>query len=506
MSLPYPKQRGGAAPVRPSIGSGGRLPVYPVNDRYYGDNGSHKAKPAYKGALQPNAFQRPAISYGKPLAIAPPVYRIPDTISGTSYLHIGSRAVQAAAKGLGAWQLFEVADAITAAYLAPATGLGIVPTGGFFQMVRGPNFYAYPNIGGPGVAFSIYLGNPSGNIINQAAVNYQGDGVMAVPAGWNQAGIWYRRVNLANRYAQHSAWLRVATAALANNVAWRRHAVPLATGIAAAPWADPLAVPIGARAPAIQTPYALIPKIGVNPMRVAAYQHAAGYAVPSEATANGYAASAIGSPYGYPFVHQFPTYGPKPISFYTPPARPKPPAAKEHHSKWIGGWKSTNVAMRAISLVTEGLDLVAALHKALPKEAKTGYYELHYRDPKTGEVKTYMKYRHKASVQDKINDLIRNADDIDLNAAVSNIIDNEIQDRGLGAAAKAGAAGRRRQVVNLSKQANDARAKNGRRYRALVPRRKKDEYVDLGPRGRGNNTGGNNRADTSNPLEGGPRW
>lgn len=505
MTNPYPKQGGRAASGRPSTSSGGRAPVYPANDRYYGDNGSHKAKPAYKGALQPNAFQRPAISYGKPLAIAPPVYRIPDTISGTSYLHIGSRAVQAAAKGLGAWQLFEVADAITAAYLAPATGLGLVPTGGFFQRTRGPNIYGHPNVGGPAVAFSIYEGNPTGFIINQAIANYQGDGVFAVPAGWTQAGIWYRRVTLANRYAQHSAWRRVASAALANNVAWRPHPVPLSAGVGAAPWADPLATPIGGRAPAIQTPYAFIPKIGVNPMRVAAYQHAAGYAV-ATAQPNGAAAPAIDFPIGYPFVHQFPTYGPKPISFYSPPARPAPPKKNEHHSKWIGGWKSTNAAMRAISLVTEGLDLVNAIHKSLPKEAKTGYYELHYKDPKTGEVKTYMKYRHKASVQDKINDLIRNADDIDLNAAVSNIIDNEIQDRALGGAAKAGAAGRRRQVVNLSKQANDARAKNGRRYRALVPRRKKDEYVDLGPRGRGNNTGGNNRADTSNPLEGGPRW
>ncbi len=486
MPIPYPQHSTRTREERPSIRTGRQGPVYPDNDRYWYD-GNPKAKPLNRARLEVNKFQPPAISYGTPLKKAPPVYTLPDTPSGTSYLHLGSNAARSAARSLAAVQLLSAADAIVSSVVVPATG-GLFPKGGRFARVVGPHTYPYPYIGTPGLAFSVYTAG-TGYIDAQAVSSYLGEGNLTVPAGWNQAGIWFYNVNNGARFAQHSAWARVQLLTNAHNVKARAaNVLPLPSAPA---WLDPLASPIGAPYSPVATPYKLIPKLVPNPYRAVGAQTVRGYAAPVAQTAPRPLAGM--NPIGGWTTIVRPIGGGhilNPVNPFRPGAKPAPPGKGTYESKYNPRSKgAAAVILRGVGAVTEGLDLVDALHKALPKEYKTGYYKLHYRDPVTGDIKTYYKKRHKASATDKISDLIKSPHKIDVPKALSNIVDENIQDAIYGGIGQQVGKARGRARYDETRRYNADRAKQGRQYRKYTKRRQKEDWVDLGPSGRGYQTG-----------------
>jgi hypothetical protein len=481
MSIPYPK-RSVSDPVfvRPSINSGRSGPVFPANDRYFGGFGSPKARPLPSGAFVPSRFQGPAISYGQPLRKPPPVWHIPDNATKTTYLRLGSNAAQKAAKAMAYYQAFDAVDGIVTAYLSPPAGER-VPIGGMFERKVGPFSYSpaawdMPN---PGAAFSVYL---SGAITNQAISSWLGKGNFAVPAGWNQAGIWVMDRGNPQRFAQISGWTRTTIPAKAHNVASFNK--PWAMPLNLSPYSDPMAIPIGSPYFARPMPYRLIPDVVQNPFRSPIEQSISGNSQPR--TRGAPAPRAGSRPFGrkggnVPIerVTQITVSGTgsSTTKSFERSGKQSKPKKNVKERKAIRTLKGGSPLGLAVGVATEGVDAVNDIWKSLPKANKTGYYKLHYRDKVTGEIKEYYKYRHRASLSDKIADIDRGFVHLDLNKALNNLVDNGIQDTALGVWGRAA-----------------AKARN----MAYDPA----TGVDYGPHGRGYQTGSGLSDNVYNPQNG----
>lgn len=499
MAIPFPKQRGGTASTRPSSAGGVRMPIYPANDRYYGGGGSPSARPAPAGIFTPNQFRAPAISYGTPLQKATGAVTKRDKLLKSAMGAFGRHATRA----VPYLALAEFASDILP--FGSGWSYGANPKAptpkGLWTKTAGDYAYGPPYHIVKYGTVKAHVNTWHNSITGQA----QPGGAYApfgVPYDWaqNKVGIWISNRNASvTRFAHHSSWVRTGSALAADNVTWRSPAV---SPLSDAPWWDPMSTPPGKRANPRATPYPLIPYLGHNP-----------YRSPIEQTQRGPSPRAVPPPaahYDLPIFNGIgftisPGYKPpvSPIGGRRPPRKPGP---KERHSKWRGaGGGNFAGLMRVIGGVTEGLDLMNALWKALPKDAKTGYYLLHYRDKETGEIKTYYKYRHKASVTDKMKDLIKGWHKVDASKAISNVVDETIEDYIYGGIGKGYQKARGNLYRNENADFNKAREGYGRQYQKYVKRRKGDEWVDYGPRGRGFQTG--QGYQQSGPmLEGGPRW
>lgn len=78
---------------------------------------------------------------------------------------------------------------------------------------------------------------------------------------------------------------------------------------------------------------------------------------------------------------------------------------------------------------TEFLDFVNAAYKALPDQYKPGYFQLHFRDKVTGELKTYWKRRWKADFKEKAKAVWDHWEHIPNDKLVQELLKNEAQDR-----------------------------------------------------------------------------
>ncbi|WP_373474145.1 hypothetical protein, partial [Sphingorhabdus lacus] len=322
------------------------------------------------------------------------------------------------------------------------------------------------------------------------------------PWDWasNKFGLWISNRNATvKRFAHLSSWRRTGSAFAADNIFWRSPAV---SPLSEAPWWDPISTRPGFRANPRATPYHLIPHLGHNPYRSPIEQSQRGPSPRARLMPN--------ASYDLPIFNGISTQitpgyeSPiTPIGGRRPPSKPGP---KERHSKWRGAGGGNYAGLMAvIGGITEGLDLMNALWKALPKENKTGYYLLHYRDKETGEIKTYYKKRHRASVTDKMKDLIKGFHKVDASKALSNVVDETIEDYIYAGIGKGYQKARGNLYRNENADFNKARESYGRQYKKFVKRREGDEWVDYGPRGRGFQTG-NGYQPTGPLLEGGPRW
>lgn len=489
MAIPFPKRSEGTARARPSSTSGAKVPVYPANDRYYGGQGSPKARPASRNIFTPNQFQAPAISYGRPLPTSTQYVR--PYVTPPALLETALSGVARAARGFVAGWAFGEAFAagvrgLTNWYsdlgrfsLARARYTGAVttryPTDGFWRRTAG-DFGPYGNGYGAiadRVSYSTYHTSITGQALT---TQYVAPGASWSAGTWNKYGFWYYRRTTSGtvRYAHHSSYARVAgpRGASSHTYVFRR---PPPVRWA---WFDPILMPIGA-SPALRTaPYAMLPRLGgANP-----------YRSPIETTIRGQPGAPLPRNDYIPPEWDYRTWTisnrkPRtPPIDKTQPRKPAPPKAREKERKFTGYGKTA--LLMAIGNVTEGLDLVSALWKALPKDKRTGYYKLHKVDPKTGEVVQYLQYRHRASFGDKMADVFTNFAFIDMENALNEVVDEAIEDAIYGAAGGGAQAGRAKLHRNTSRDFNEERAKWGRRARELVGRRDYDEFVDLGPMGR----------------------
>lgn len=504
MAIPYPKQRTGTGSTRPSSARGVVKPVYPANDRYFAD-GRPSARPAPKAIFDPNPFQKPAVSYGRPLAARGAVNTALGAVADTALGGISSLANRLAFPFAAAGLAKSFYDA-GAGWLTSPTWFrkrgwngvhSLYPSSGLWEKRYG-NFTNYDG----------YPYSPNWRAANTWHERISGQAMSATVTyfDWNTAGnsygMWFRNTHATVvRYAHFASYFRVASKLLATN---GQYVFPLAP---AHPWApyDPL-LGAGGRAASRPPPFVMLPYIGHNPYRSPVEQTQRGprplpRAAPTWSPAfGGPIMGTVGWNVGVG-LPALPTYTAKP----TPPGKP---GNKTRESKWTptSGATVGSTVLRAVGMVTEGLDFAGALWSALPKSQRTGYYPLHYRDKKTGDIKVYYKYRHKASVQDKLKDLVRGFDDIDVSKAISAVIDENIEDALYGGVGRATQKARQRGFYNESKRVNEARAKYGRRYRGLTGRRDYDEWVDLGPKGRGYQTGNGYRPDSGPYLENGPSF
>lgn len=499
MPIPFPKQRGGTASTRPSSASGGKRLVMPANDRYYGGGGSPSARPAPRGIFTPNYFKAPAVSYGQPLQKTAAAVVKRDGLARSALGAFGraaTRAVPYLAVAEFAYDILPFGSGMSYGS-NPKTG---TPRG-LWTRTAGPYTYGSPyhRVQYGWVKATVNTWHTSITGQAQPGSNYAPFGP---PWDWasNKLGLWiYNGNSSVARFAHLSSWLRTGSAFAADNITWR---TPALAPLSDAPWWDPMSTSPGQRTKPFATPYKLIPHLGHNP-----------YRSPIEQTQRGPSPKAVPPPaahYDLPIFNGIgftinPGYK-SPISPIGGRRPPKKPGPKERHSKWRGmGGGNYAGLMRVIGGVTEGLDLMNALWKALPKDAKTGYYLLHYRDKETGEIKTYYKYRHKASVTDKMKDLIKGWHKVDASKAISNVVDETIEDYMYAGVGKGYQKARANLYRNENADFNKAREGYGRQYQKYVKRREGDEWVDYGPRGRGFQTG--NGYQPSGPmLEGGPRW
>ena len=490
MALPYPKQGGRTVgPARPSSGTGGRGPVFPANDRYYGGAGRPSYRPANKNIVDPSYFNPPKAGANPFQAPTRAVVR-PDRNLGKSALAgMGRMATRATPYlALGEFAFSTLTSIWNRQYAGDGHGFQY-PQSGYWEKRYGDfgpyvNYNVVPNWR----AHNTWHAPLTGQAMT-ATVTY---GMWDTAA--NAYGMWFRNFGTVVRYAHHSSYFRVATRLAATNGVWG-HPSPLPPPYV---WADPFSAPVGsASGGARPTPYPMVPYQGHNPYRSPVEQTHRGNAAPKPA----YPVDPFQWPPMPGFVWTTSPGLPPRGGVVESPGKPKPPGPKVRERKFMGMGGGKNAALFAvIGAVTEGMDLLGAFWKALPKEGKTGYYELHYVDKVTGEVKTYMKYRHKATMQEKINDVLRNWDKIDVQKALSNAVDEAIEDRVYAGIGKAYQKARANQYRNNNADFNAERDRYGRRYRSYVGRRKGDQYSDYGPHGRGYQTGSGYRPEDN------PNW
>lgn len=436
MSIGYPTV-GGSVLTRPStsIPASSRASTRAAQraaERYGFTNVGRTVAPST--IFEPNPFRPPAISYGTPLArpgaVIVPLER---AVARTALAQFGRYAVRAIPYigiAITAYDIYQFGKGIGAGGFTPTADdpYGIHPTQGLWKRHAGPFWYGDP--------YAWYVGRADGTIWN-APITGQAIAMSQVTTGEAQAShvigtgvsqisYWYLNQYLHNtfgfdRWAHQGSWVRVSTVGEAENLDGVGGPVPIAqTGIPS--WVHPMAHPPGGRANVQPMPYGLIPFADVNPFLSVLEQDQRGNAPPGA------------PPYVYPGApasgDMVTTFSPgyPPYSIWRSPDVPRPAEKGVKERKIIHGIVKGSALGLAIGAVTESLDAIHEIWKALPKNRKTGYYELHYRDKKTGEIKTYWKYRHPASVSDKMRDIVAGFEDIDMAKAGSNLVDNAIED------------------------------------------------------------------------------
>jgi len=436
------------------------------------------------GALTPNAFAPEPVSLGRPLSRIPRAFTPIERLAPIALRGFGRYAIRAIPYIGIAVTAYDVYNLAKPFWTISPPGPDEYPHGGLWKRTYGPFYYTdgsgYGNAKPLMHATAIYTAPITGQAISGVQPI-----ATPVPASRNQTGLWRERwISVGGsgyyRYAHHSSWVRVGHVSGADNV----QSVVSEAPIAPLPeWVDPFSRTPGARPVPGATPYRLIPYQGMNPYRSPHEQTQRGNAPPA-------AARRWGTPPMYPveIVNVISTPG-GPTGVYQRPSKPKPPRKGELQRKFDPGGRFRPGLNLVVGGVTETLDVVNALWKALPKENKTGYYLRHYKDEKTGEVKTYMKYLHPASQADKLRDLAQGFFKLDGEKAVSNLIDNQIEDAAFGRLGNALKKARGKQYFDESARFNKDRMAMGRRFRQLVKPRKQSHWIDLGPPGRGFQSG-----------------
>lgn len=487
MAIPYPKRSVGPRAARPSGRSGALSPVYPANERYWGPNGSPKMRPASPALLTPSQFNAPAVSYGKPLKRPSPYLFKPNRrLPKIPFGGLAKRVIPIIpAIELAEWAWDIIPAAVIPNYARPQTGGSPVPWDGYWKKVYGDYTYAppYHNVKYGWVKASTLTQTKKIDAQAIPGGYYLPFGPNAWTWGANSLGLWIWNGQSPGRWAHLASYWRVGYPAAADNVQY----APIApTPIDPLPprWADPFSRPVGSPyGRPTPPPYRLIPYIGQNPYRSPIEQDHRGYAPPG--TPPRRALGPAGTGYGWG-IGSGPAAGYKPVAEpFRPNPRPRPAPRGTPERKLLLGMRGTAPLMKLISGATEALDAIKSIWATLPKSAKTGYYELHYVDKETGELKTYWKRRHPASATDKLRDIVKNWDKIDLVKAGSALVDNAIEDRIYGGIGKGAQKARRRARRDVNADFNRERAKQGRQYRKYVPRRKGQRWQDAGPKGRG---------------------
>lgn len=187
------------------------------------------------------------------------------------------------------------------------------------------------------------------------------------------------------------------------------------------PAIDPFALPIDQPAEYVPLPYKLIPARTPNPRRAPQEQPQRGPAtspsrrpgrpLPSPRLAPGFSQSIAGVPGASIIIT------PTEEVFVAPsaPANPKPPREGVKERKFRATY---GVAGGVYGAITEGKDFIESFYGALPKDKQ--------------------KCGKNGSPQCMLNAIYNGWDDVDINKAIKNLINNEINDRLPGAASKAG--------------------------------------------------------------------
>ncbi|WP_315723050.1 hypothetical protein [Sphingosinicella rhizophila] len=162
------------------------------------------------------------------------------------------------------------------------------------------------------------------------------------------------------------------------------------------PTYDPHIVPPGRFMPTPEPiPYSMIPRAGPNPRRSPKEQRQRGPAPRARSW----------SPY-----RQY-------------PKRPGPGVKERKGALSAGG-----TALKIVGGFTESLDVINSFYDALPNQYRPGYYELHYRDKKTGEIKTYWKKRWNASQWQRAKAVFQHWDKVDLAQGLANAVAENVKD------------------------------------------------------------------------------
>lgn len=119
---------------------------------------------------------------------------------------------------------------------------------------------------------------------------------------------------------------------------------------------------------------------------------------------------------------------PETVVVSRPNPRPDPARRREDDRKARVHRGGLAGAFTAVGVVTEALDIMNAAWDALPKSCKPGYYELRYRDKKTGEIKTYWKRRWRANIRQRFAAIRKCADHMDLEQFVKNLVKQNLSD------------------------------------------------------------------------------
>lgn len=386
---------------RPS-GAKPRLPL-PANDRpVWRLPIARQALP--NGALTPTPFQAPATSYGTPLKRPTPALYVPKGLKPSALGGWGAKALRFAPY----WFFIETAiDLLPPLFPArsPGDGRGIplAPNVGWWKKTHG--YYTSSASAYPVRMNNIYqsLTNYGGYIDNQA-ISVQGAIQIAPLSHWTACGWWRKNLTGSVRYANYARFIRVTSAFGASDVGWWPAPTP---AIGPAPLVPPFGPMTGAPNP---PPFRALPHRGVNPGLGPGTQSARGPApaAPTPPIRRGWPTLGLGS--GTPVIG-FPPGG--------APAKPSPPppGTKERKLTHLYQNPLIRIPLQAVGLSTEFGDLVKALWEALPPEERYGYYELHYRDKKTGEIKTYWKQRKKPLLKHMLRDLYENWDNPEFDAA-----------------------------------------------------------------------------------------
>ncbi|TXG98909.1 MAG: hypothetical protein E6R08_03525 [Nevskiaceae bacterium] len=299
-------------------------------------------------------------------------------------------------------------------------GIPLAPNIGWWKKTHG--YYTNQSGSYPVRANNIYqsLTNYQGPITGQS-ISVQGAIQIAPASHWTVCGWWRKKSGgVAVRYANYARFVRVAGPMGASDVGWWP----------ATPYPTAPVPPLSGMPPPFPKPppFRLLPHRGNNPGLSPFQQRDAG---PRPAAAapprrGGYPTVVLGG--GPPMIK------PPPVSGLSP--KPSPPAAGVKESK--PGHIYTNPAIRiplqVVGLTSEFGDFVKSLWDALPPEEQYGKYKLHYRDKKTGQIKTYWKQRKTPLIRDMLRDLYRNWDNpnFDTAKAVQNVWNERAQDRYYG--------------------------------------------------------------------------
>lgn len=420
MAIPYPKRRRGPQPYRPSV-RGGRVPQFPANDLRPGS--------------VPSGPQTQFPKFNNPIPRKPaPVPGLPKNPWG------GFKPRGWPVLPLGIFPAIEIYENLSPWWTPTPDPQNRFPTSGMWEKRYG-DFSPYATY----QVTPLYLRIPTtyhARIDGQAFSSAGTDGIPWDTTA-NSYSWWYRRVSSGvTRYAHHSSYFRTNNALAADNGTW--------IWPTPQPWPyppfDPLSIPPGAPSPKPQpVPWKAVPWQVPNPDRSPREQTDRGNSPPGDLPPSPMfpppgigvgvpispnpTPSPGGNPSSPPTPGQSPRFERNPIGqpeVFTEPGLPRPPSpgTKERKFTGFGGlW-----ILQAVGELGETADFVVAMWKALPKENRTGYYKLHYRDKVTGELKTYYKYRHRASMQKKVQDLYKHFDKINLVDAIKEFTANQIED------------------------------------------------------------------------------